>query len=686
MGRLMGTDRGRHGRTLVATLAGTMLAFACATAPAGAETLPSTCTQLTSRIATANSHPNHGEGDVIVLNGMCEAANLKTSEGVSLPAGANFSIEGAPGTTSGFDGSGVTKSLVHPTSFETVGTMTLRNLVFQHANAPVVGAALQVLGEHLVLANDQFVEDRATGFGGGAAELIFGGKPCLATGGAPWLTVTGSTFRGNSVGTTSSAGGGALLIVQTCAFPGVTLEGNAFEANTLEFGNSGEAMGGALMLESGGLVGASSTATTPVLQRGNVFVANRILSASTNTNFGGGGEWLEGASVTSVGDRFSRNSIPGSGPGKWSWGGGAGILNTECNKVSATENALENAVVAGNVIGAGSGGELGGAGLYVGCSPSPTHPNHLNLLDSTVTENTVPAGGVAGVAGNPGDQLALANSIVAGDVGGAEIGGFAGPGGSLSASYSDVCATGTSAPLGGEGNICAAPQLANEGNPASFDVHETPSSPTIDAGRNTLVPAGLASDYFGGPRIVAGSVITACGASLFGPPIVDMGAAEAAAGTRVRALTGECFPRLPTRPPQLSSFTFPSIAQGVKGLLTLVFGGPLKSGQLKLKATFTRKRSILQRVHGHRRRVRKTETLTYANASINVTPKLGSSAVTGLRVTLKPTAQALKALARAKRLKVLLTITYTQQGLLPAVQSNTITVRYKAPPRKHRHR
>jgi hypothetical protein len=436
-------------------------------------------------------------------------------------------------------------------------------------------------------------------------------------------------------------------------------------------------------MESDGVVGKTSEQSTPVTQRGNVFDSNVITSTSGEADFGGGGEWLEGASATSVGDRFSRNSIPGSGPGKWSWGGGAGILQTECNKVSPTENTLENAVVTGNSIGTGSGGGLGGAGLYVGCSPSPTHPNHLGLLDSTVTDNTAPAGGVAGVAGNPGDQLALANTIVAGDVGGAELGGFNGPGGSLSAVFSDVCAPGTAAPLAGEGNICAAPRLADEGNPASFDVHETGESPTIDMGRNALVPAGLATDYFGAPRAQSGTVFTACGASLAAPAIVDMGAAEAAPGTRVRALSGECNAHLPAHPLQVSAFAFPSISTGVRGVLTLTFG-LLKAGKLKVKATFKRTRTVLTRVKGHRRRTHRTETLKYGEASAAVTPPLGAAA-TRLRVKLKPTSQALKLLARVKRLRVLLAITYTQQGLLPAVQSRTITVRYKAPPRHRRH-
>ena len=110
-------------------------------------------------------------------------------------------------------------------------------------------------------------------------------------------------------------------------------------------------------------------------------------------------------------------------------------------------------------------------------------------------------------------------------------------------------------------------------------------------------------------------------------------------------------------------------------MLRLAFAA-LQAGRLSVKATFKRTRTVIRKVHGHRRRVRRTETLTYGHASATVTaPGI-------VKVTLKPTAQALRLLARSKRLRVLLTITYTQTGLLPAVQTRTITVRYKPPPRR----
>jgi hypothetical protein len=162
----------------------------------------------------------------------------------------------------------------------------------------------------------------------------------------------------------------------------------------------------------------------------------------------------------------------------------------------------------------------------------------------------------------------------------------------------------------------------------------------------------------------------------FYPAMVDMGASEFGP-VGLPALAIHC----PPSPPQVTSFVFPSLAQGASGVLKLTFGGLLR-GRIALKATFKRTRTILRTVAGHRRRIHKVETLLYGQATYNAAPppNLQASAVTAL--TLKPTASALKLLKRSRHLRVLLTITYEQTGLLPSTQARTITVVYKPPPRR----
>jgi len=124
-------------------------------------------------------------------------------------------------------------------------------------------------------------------------------------------------------------------------------------------------------------------------------------------------------------------------------------------------------------------------------------------------------GAVAGAMGEATDILHLRNTILVGNPGGIDLGGFgASSGANVDAANSDVCAIGAATPFAGSGNICAPPALVN---PNSGDVHETATSPTLDAGSNAFIPSP-ATDVFGLPRIVPSKPGDG--------PIVDMGAAE----------------------------------------------------------------------------------------------------------------------------------------------------------------
>jgi hypothetical protein len=121
---------------------------------------------------------------------------------------------------------------------------------------------------------------------------------------------------------------------------------------------------------------------------------------------------------------------------------------------------------------------------------------------------------VAGADGEATDVLHLLNSILTGNSGGTDLGGFgASTGANADAANSDVCAPGSGSPFAGPANICADPALVN---PAAGDIKETASSPTLDKGFNDFV--GVQTDVFGGPRILTSKPGD--------PPIVDMGAFE----------------------------------------------------------------------------------------------------------------------------------------------------------------
>ncbi len=661
-----------RGSNQIARAAACVLAatsFACVQASgATAATLEASCENLQTRI---NEAATSGGADTVVLTGMCKS-------GATLPKEASFTLRGAPGTTSGFDGEGSKGPLLSTTA--TAGTMTIENLTFQRAKTTSTASAagLDASLRQLTLRNDAFVEDTdessSDASGGGAhVNIVESSGSSCQPGEPPALTVTGSTFRDDRAVTTGTAyvtQGGGLFAAIGCSGRTSTFADDVFEGDHAEARGSVQAEG----LTAGGGVAVLSFAgkpssTSPLQQAANVFDSNTV-SGPTNADDGGGGEWLAGMSLASVGDRFSRNSIAGTTGSAWSWGGALGILGTQCNEM-LTESTLEDAVVAANAIGAGTPEDLGGGGVYVGCEGVNTRSsNHLRLLDSTVTANSVAtAGGVAGIDGHSQDQLAIGNSIVAGNVGGVQVGGFTGAGGALSSEFSDVCNEAGTAPLGGEGNICADPKLADDGDPSSYDVHETATSPTIDAGSNALVPSGLTSDFFGGPRIASGTSTGSCAGPIAGPATVDMGAAEAPAATRLTPLTAAC-----PRPILPSTLPLPAISQGAYGELTASFGG-LAAGTLNVLGTFKLTRTVTRRVHGHRRHVKVKETVTYCKTSLTTN---GGN----VKLALRPTRRALAILRSRHRLKVTLSITFTQPAHLATARTETLTIVYRAPKRR----
>jgi hypothetical protein len=645
----------------------TGLALACsvtfATLPASAETLAAECSNLQAKLDAAVKTSGT---DRVILTGLCTGAEAR----VLLPKNSSITLEGAAGTNSGLDGSAQTGRLIE--SEERNDAVTLSNLDIEDADG---GGGIKLEATSVTLENDLFAGDTAEAayaIGGGAyVEILpLNGSTCEA-GEPAGLTISGASFIGDTAkGSSGPDHGGGLYAVFGCPARAEILSHDTFERDSVAVSSSGEADGGGASFSSG--VHASAL----LHQEGDVFDSDTVAGPAEG-NRGGGGEWLEGINMTSVGDRFSRDSIPGTREAGWSWGAGLGILNTNCTGGVVDESTLEDAVIAGNSIGAGTPADLGGAGIYVGvaCLPEPAGPSHLRLLDSTVTENTLAtAGGTAGIDGHSTDELVLENSIVAANPGGAQIKGFTAPPGALTSAFSDACDEAGTAPLAGEGNICAAPELADAGNPASFDVQETEASPTIDAGSNALVPGGLTADYLGFPRILASVRDAGCSAALgpVGPATVDMGAAEYNGVVPARSAAA-----CPSVRPSLSSFSLPGIAQLARGAVKLTFGS-IGAGKLTAAAKFTLTRLVTVEVHGRKVRRRRSEVISLAHATLTIS-KAGRASL-----TLTPSKRARALLAAHRREQLRLTITYTAPDELPATKTRTFTDVYRpARPRKH---
>jgi hypothetical protein len=535
---------GSH-RFLLALSALLLLGLSCAAASASAASETVNCEQLQKALEQVSA------GDTITLTQMCTKENSGVPNGkFELPKETAFTLTGTPGA--GFDGTGVSG----PVLSGPVEGFTLSSLTVKNANTSKGAVELETGPAGVTIRSMTFTGNHSTGGAFQAGALLIKDGGCGGGAGlieAP-LTISGSTFSGNSITSAgSSTGGGATVWAgdfNCFAQRPVSIVNNTFSSNTASGSGANEkVLGGGLA------VLGNNEVLDPLTQSGNSFTGNAVtgFKGATNADFGGGGEWMQGMNLTSTDDAFIANTATGSTatPEGWTWGAGLSILNTgekgggsRCNPEGTHVQGLAtNLVVAGNSITGGLPADAQGAGIYTGCELASG--SDLVLRDSTVSGNSSVAGGIAGIDGETADHLTLTNTIDAGNIGGSDLGGFNGTGGSITASYSDACLAG--AALGGAGNLCAPPLLAS-----TTDVHETAASPTIDAGSNALVPSGLTTDAFGTTRILAGH--TGCIGSF--PAVVDMGAAE------FQSAAPSC---LPPRPPARGLTHFVSLRTTSKG-------------------------------------------------------------------------------------------------------------------------
>jgi hypothetical protein len=521
------------------------------TSPAGAAETTVNCVGLQSALSGAKA------GDVITLNQLCTS-------------GFPYKLPEVPVTLAGTPGAGFNGGSSAQLEGKTASA-TIEGLIFENANNPAVssGGALSINGTGLgvTLARDSFINN-AGSEGGGARintataavtvrDSTFTGNSAKGSGGglvvfAATANLTGDAFSANTAApngqggglvlfadtstlsgsqfnnnTATDSGGGAEVITQAAGGVGVTLSGNTFSHNNVADPSATSTdprghSGGGLALFA---VGSEPTA---VLQSANTFDSNSVSFKAAPVSAMGAGESVSRVGLQSTGDRFTNNTLQPPSEAKnakgepvFGWGGGLSVIQCadtipEPPAAPTILSTLSDAVVAGNTLI--SGPNANGAGIYVGFACVNAY-TALQLNDSTVAGNVVSgaSGPVAGISGGPRDVLSLANTIVAGDSGGAELGGFNKLAG-VSAAFSDVCSG--SSPFAGAGNICADPRLVGPG-PGSGDVHETATSPTLEAGSNALIPGGLTTDAFGSARI-AGPIVCPGNPS----PVVDIGAAE----------------------------------------------------------------------------------------------------------------------------------------------------------------
>jgi hypothetical protein len=386
-------------------------------------------------------------------------------------------------------------------------------------NTSAGGGAVYISGDiPLSVLDNHFIGNSAPGeneVGGGLTIATFEDSATAA------VNVSGNTFGGTAAGagnSSNTAGGGAFIELA----PGqpLTLDNNQFIDNAVT--GSGAAHSARL---GGGLVVTieDDTTTFPVTQAHNLFEGNVInateASGETDLPAGGAGEWLFGVTDHSTDDVFTGNRVAVN-DGAPPEGGGLGVQGQTEESPTPPQPGVfvgTNDLFTGNTVAAGGWGGAIYSGFIEPYCFSSCPGSTVALEDSTVVGNSVDAGsGSEGGAiwGSPGDTLTATNSVIYGNSPTPEIFGYQSAHPAFS--YSDVCNESGGPAVSGQGLICANPDLNANGT-------ETSSSPTVDAGANALVPAGVTTDLAGSPRIAASRV--SCSGP--GPAIVDMGAFEA---------------------------------------------------------------------------------------------------------------------------------------------------------------
>ena len=511
------TTRWGGRRALALAICASLAALVLLAPSAQAATVQATCPTFGTTLAAAQN------GDTIVLTGMCTNANTDIYDGTfTLPSKSGLTIEGAATGTNGFDGTAIVTGAALSSPVAGTDGLTLNNLTFHNYDSTLGAVRLtsaSTASHPFAFTNDTFTGDGATtNVGGGGLSLTIHQSSCAFVGG-PTVTISGSTFSGDTTkGQAFGGGGGAFVDLEcTAGTPAATVSGNTFAHDSVTATGTNPENGGGLFVG----VGFFGTAVPISLtQAGNVFDSNSI--SGTGSTYRGGGEATIGANVMSTGDSFTNNSLPGPSTATVSSEGGgfATLGGGNCTSPGGATSQATNLVAAGNSIaaqsGAGTAAHIEGAGVYVGCTPGGAGYG-MTLNDSTIAGNSSPPGSVSGIDGETADTLVAHNSTITGNTGGSNLGGFgASDGANVTATFSDLCAVGsTTTAFTGLGNMCASPSLIDAG---IGDVHETNASPTLDAGSNALVPAGVTTDAFGNPRVAAGR--PGAGAT------VDIGAAE----------------------------------------------------------------------------------------------------------------------------------------------------------------
>lgn len=257
-----------------------------------------------------------------------------------------------------------------------------------------------------------------------------------------------------------------------------------------------------------------------MINSSNATIRNCIVTGNRCT-FGGGAGYIRQSSPAFRDVRFE-NNIGGA------FGGAFDMFNT-------SSPSFDRCIVRGN-----SAARAGGLEIFGNCNPT--------IRNTLITNNTATgSGGGGGIFIASGSSPVIRNSTIVfnkattlvggilnnastANFGNCIIYGNSGPGGVVNAGQQITNQSGGTTTVtysalqfayAGAGNVVGDPLFVDV---AGGDFHLQPTSPAIDAGNNSLVPAGVVLDLDSAPRFVDAPAVVDSGVGT--PPLVDRGAYE----------------------------------------------------------------------------------------------------------------------------------------------------------------
>jgi hypothetical protein len=327
--------------------------------------------------------------------------------------------------------------------FNINGNLTLTDVTFDHNSADMSGGGLHSYGQWVNDYHGGSVTLTRVNFRDNTADYAGGGMSSFDD---ARLTLTDVSFSSNSaLGLPGHASGSGLAGGLLIAVLQPAPMNPPTLTNVIFSGNSAARYGG-LFVESPGAT------LTNVIFDGNSALGAQAQDQSTRLAGEGGGMGVYGGSATLTNATFSHNSAA-DGTSQPGVGGGMIVQYSRATLLT-------------NVTFSGNSASLGGAIEHKASGPSNSNLTLQNSILWGNGDNVIHAGGL--------DEALT------------------------TVSYSDV-----EGGWAGTGNIDGDPLFVDATN---SDLHLQAGSPAIDAGDQTLLPAGVTTDLDGNPRVAGGNV------------------------------------------------------------------------------------------------------------------------------------------------------------------------------------